>query len=92
MLANNFLVRFAKQNGKTITGFDPEAIEWMMTYAWPGNVRDLKNSVERAVVMAKGPIITKEQVMPRHLRQTGPRRIGAGRDPSPGRDRPPHNQ
>jgi DNA-binding NtrC family response regulator len=86
VLANSFLARFAKQNGKTITGFDQEAVEWMMTYSWPGNVRDLKNSVERAVVMAKGPIITKEQVMPRHLRQTGPRRAAAGRD------RPPQHQ
>jgi two-component system response regulator PilR (NtrC family) len=74
LLANSFLARFAEQNGKTITGFDADAKEWIMTYSWPGNVRDLKNAVERAVVMARGPIITREQLVPRHLRQLTPPR------------------
>lgn len=68
LLANEFLARFAQQNGKTITGFDDAAMEWILTYSWPGNVRDLKNAVERAVVLARGPVITTSELMPRHLR------------------------
>ncbi len=68
LLANEFLARFAQQNGKTISGFDDAAIEWILTYTWPGNVRDLKNAVERAVVLARGPVITRSELMPRHVR------------------------
>jgi DNA-binding NtrC family response regulator len=68
LLANEFLTRFATQNGKAITGFDEAALAWILTYSWPGNVRDLKNAVERAVVLARGPVITTSELMPRHLR------------------------
>lgn len=70
LLANEFLARFAHQNGKNITGFDDGAMEWIVMYGWPGNVRDLKNAVERAVVLAHGPVITKAQLQPRLLRPT----------------------
>ena len=68
LLANEFLARFSQQNGKAITGFDDAAIEWILTYSWPGNVRDLKNAVERAVVLARGSVISTAELMPRHLR------------------------
>jgi DNA-binding NtrC family response regulator len=70
LLANEFLARFAHQNGKAITGFDDTAMEWIMTYGWPGNVRDLKNAVERAVVLARGTVITRAEMQPRLLRPT----------------------
>src|SRR6185312_15379967 len=68
LLANEFLTRFAQQNGKPIAGFDEAALSWILTYSWPGNVRDLKNAVERAVVLARGTTITTSDLMPRHLR------------------------
>jgi DNA-binding NtrC family response regulator len=68
LLANEFLARFAQENRKTISGFDDAAMEWILTYSWPGNVRDLKNAVERAVVLATGQIITRAEIMPRHQR------------------------
>jgi two-component system response regulator HydG len=68
LLANEFLARFAQENRKPITGFDDAAMEWILTYSWPGNVRDLKNAVERAVVLATGPVITRAEIMPRHQR------------------------
>jgi DNA-binding NtrC family response regulator len=68
LLANEFLTRYAQQNGKPITGFDDAAMEWILTYSWPGNVRDLKNAVERAVVLARGSVITRPEIMPRHQR------------------------
>ena len=71
LLANEFLARFAQQNGKTITGFDDAAWDWIMSYHWPGNVRELKNAVERAVIMARGSTIGPNDIIPRHLRSGG---------------------
>jgi DNA-binding NtrC family response regulator len=68
LLANEFLARFAQENRKPVTGFDDAAMEWILTYSWPGNVRDLKNAVERAVVLATGQVITRAEIMPRHQR------------------------
>jgi transcriptional regulator with PAS, ATPase and Fis domain len=69
LLANEFLVRFAQQNGKPMTGFDDAAWEWILSYNWPGNVRELKNAVERAVIMGRGNKIAAVDIMPRHLRR-----------------------
>ena len=61
-LAKFFVDRYAKENGKALDGFAPEAMELFMAYDWPGNVRELENAVERSVVLASGPLIE-----PRHL-------------------------
>jgi DNA-binding NtrC family response regulator len=71
LLANEFLLRFSQQNGKKIKGFDSGAWEWILSHTWAGNVRELKNAVERAVIMARGEIITADDIMPRHLRMSG---------------------
>ncbi|HEV8496076.1 MAG TPA: sigma-54 dependent transcriptional regulator [Gemmatimonadaceae bacterium] len=68
LLANEFLARYASQNGKQLTDFEPTAWDWILSYQWPGNVRELKNAVERAVIMSRGPKITLVDIMPRHLR------------------------
>lgn len=68
LLADEFLMRFSRQNSKQVIGFDEEALSWIHTYQWPGNVRELKNAVERAVIMARGEVITAADIMPRHLR------------------------
>ena len=69
LLANEFLVRFAEQNSKPMTGFDDAAWEWILSHNWQGNVRELKNAVERAVIMSRGDKITAADIMPRHLRR-----------------------
>jgi DNA-binding NtrC family response regulator len=69
LLANEFLARFAEQNGKPMSGFDDAAWEWILSYNWPGNVRELKNAVERAVIMSRGDKIKAADIMPRHLRR-----------------------
>jgi DNA-binding NtrC family response regulator len=71
LLANEFLARFAQQNGKTITGFEDQAWEWIISYHWPGNVRELKNALERAVIMSRGSTISATDIIPRHLRAGG---------------------
>jgi len=71
LLAEEFLERYASQNGKQITDFEPAAWDWILAYHWPGNVRELKNAVERSVIMARGDTIGVHDIMPRHLRGTG---------------------
>ena len=71
LLANEFLSRFAIQNGKKLTTFEDKAWDWILSYSWPGNVRELKNAVERAVILSRGDKIGLGDVMPRHLRLAG---------------------
>jgi DNA-binding NtrC family response regulator len=61
LLAEHFLRRVASSTGK-ITGFDAEAIEWLLGYHWPGNVRELENAIERAATLAAGPLITRNDL------------------------------
>jgi transcriptional regulator with PAS, ATPase and Fis domain len=68
LLANEFLARFAQQNGKKLNGFDDRAWEWILSHNWPGNVREIKNAVERAVIMSRGDKIMVTDIMPRHIR------------------------
>jgi two-component system response regulator HydG len=67
LLAEEFLRRFAKEQGKQIQDFSEGALEYIATYRWPGNVRELKNSIERAVLLAKGDTIEVTDLQPRHL-------------------------
>jgi DNA-binding NtrC family response regulator len=61
-LAAHFLEKYAKENGKTISGVSEKAMSLLMAYDWPGNVRELENYIERATVICK-----EEQVDERHL-------------------------
>jgi two-component system response regulator HydG len=61
-LATHFLARFAKENGKTIDGFAPQAVARLETSTWPGNVRELENVIERAVVLCDTPRVTLEHL------------------------------
>ncbi|UCD80232.1 MAG: sigma-54-dependent Fis family transcriptional regulator [Desulfobacterales bacterium] len=58
LLADFFLKRFAEKNRRVIKGFTPRAMDLLMRYDWSGNVRELENVVERAVIMARGEMIT----------------------------------
>jgi len=53
-LAGLFLARFARQNGKRIDGFTAEALHALSSYRFPGNVRELENVIERAVILCEG--------------------------------------
>jgi len=52
-LATHFLKRFATETGRRVQGFTPDALEAMQAYHWPGNIRELRNCVERAVVLSQ---------------------------------------
>ena len=62
LLAEHFLKRAAAGMGKEIDGFDEEAIKWLHEHNWPGNVRELENVVERAATLAKGRVITRDDL------------------------------
>lgn len=51
-LAYHFLKRFARESGKKISGFSDDALDLLVNFDWPGNVRQLKNVVERLVIMS----------------------------------------
>ncbi len=51
--AEHYLAHFTVQCGRRLEGFSPEAIDCIRAYPWPGNLRELRNAVERAVIMAR---------------------------------------
>jgi two-component system, NtrC family, response regulator HydG len=65
-LANHFLRRYTEKNRKDIKGIHPEALNLLMQYDWPGNIRELENTVERAVILCLGEQITPHDLPP-HL-------------------------
>ncbi len=62
LLIDHFIKKFAEENGKVIQGISREAMDLLMKYDYPGNVRELENMIERAVVLARGEIIEKEDL------------------------------
>jgi len=61
-LAKHFVVEFGKKLNKTFTGITPEAMEVLQTYNWTGHVRELKNIIERGVLIGKGPALQLEDL------------------------------
>jgi two-component system NtrC family response regulator len=57
LLVEHFLRKHAQRVGRRVEGIEPAALERLSAYRWPGNVRELENAVERAVVLAAGPVI-----------------------------------
>ena len=62
LLSQHFLRKFARKSGKDLRRLSPEAINALSAYAWPGNVRQLENAIERAVVLARGDEITTDDL------------------------------
>jgi DNA-binding NtrC family response regulator len=61
-LVNHFLARFAADSDKEIEGITPAALDALMEYHWPGNIRQLENSVERAVALSSGRMIDEKDI------------------------------
>ena len=61
-LIDHFLKRYAEENGKAIEGLSREAQDVLLKYDYPGNVRELENIIERAVVIAREEVITVEDL------------------------------
>jgi two-component system response regulator AtoC len=67
-LVNHIIKGCSAEYKKTIKGFSPEAMEILLSYDWPGNIRELKNVCERAVLMSTGPVLGVE-VLPLTLKK-----------------------
>jgi DNA-binding NtrC family response regulator len=63
LLARHFITRYAKEFGKPITDLHPSAMTELVAYRWLGNVRELRNVMERAVMLAKGDRISYNDVV-----------------------------
>jgi DNA-binding NtrC family response regulator len=64
LLITSFLKEFAGENGKTVEGIDDRARSCLYNYDWPGNIRELRNCMESAVVMSTWPVITEADLPP----------------------------
>jgi NtrC-family two-component system response regulator AlgB len=70
-LAAHLLAFFAHQTGHRLTGFTPEARETMARHPWPGNLRELRNAIERAAILADGPEVGVADLPERLVAQQG---------------------
>jgi transcriptional regulator with PAS, ATPase and Fis domain len=71
LLANHFLQKLTELAGASPKVLSPEALACLEGYAWPGNIRELENVIERAVTLEPGPIIRAES-LPESMRQPRP--------------------
>jgi DNA-binding NtrC family response regulator len=70
-LANAFLKRFASQANRVLKGFTPGAIERLTGFEWPGNVRQLQNEVQRAVLLCEGDEVDSADLSITKVRTAG---------------------
>ncbi|RLA09283.1 MAG: PEP-CTERM-box response regulator transcription factor [Gammaproteobacteria bacterium] len=62
LLARAFLDQFTAQQDTQVNGFTPESVQILDNYSWPGNIRELKNTIKRAVIMCEGNQITPDDL------------------------------
>ena len=68
LLLSHYLAFFNEENGKQIEGYTPEAVEMLSRYTWPGNIRELRNVVERMVVLSRSKLLG-EADLPANIRE-----------------------
>ncbi|MGO8689037.1 MAG: sigma 54-interacting transcriptional regulator [Thermoguttaceae bacterium] len=71
LLADYFLHKYNAETGRKIRGYSPEAKQKLLNYLWPGNIRELKNVVERAVVLCRAQEIDQEDLLLTKLATAG---------------------
>ncbi len=64
LLAEYFVRRYATRSGKAIAHLSPDALELLTEHPWPGNIRELEHSIERAVALASGQVLTPDDLAP----------------------------
>ena len=62
LLADHFRQQFAERNRKAVKGFTPRAMDLLIHYDWPGNIRELENAIERSVVLLTGEYISEREL------------------------------
>jgi len=71
LLVQHFIEKFNGETGKHVQGLSPGAMDVLQNYAWPGNIRELRNTVERAMILTDGDTISEEHLPP-DMRPTRP--------------------
>lgn len=71
LLVDFFIGKFSRQYGKRINGTAPDALEMIASHPWEGNVRELKNTINSAVLFCKGDILTADDIRPLMQHQSG---------------------
>jgi two-component system, NtrC family, response regulator HydG len=64
LLVQHFVEKFNHESGKRVHGVHPEALETLRNYEWPGNIRELRNAIERALILCDGELIECEHLPP----------------------------
>ncbi len=77
LLAMAFLQQASRRLGRPVPGFTPAALEALRRYGWPGNVRQLKNEVERAAILAEGSLLDLDELRGRIEGASPPRQAAA---------------
>ena len=62
LLAEKFLVEFCKTHNRNKTGITDDAMDCLQRHSWPGNIRELENVIERAVLLSKGSVLDVESL------------------------------
>lgn len=71
-LAEHFLRQNCKETGRQLEGFEPAALDALQQYPWPGNIRELQNVIERAVLLGRGPRVTLDDLPPHLVQASSP--------------------
>jgi DNA-binding NtrC family response regulator len=71
LLVQHFIEKFSNESNKRIRGATPEALEALSSYAWPGNIRELRNTVERAMILCEGELIDVVDLPPELSGESG---------------------
>jgi formate hydrogenlyase transcriptional activator len=80
-----FLSKFSAKFGRPIERVDRQTMDRLTSYSWPGNIRELQNVIERAVVLSTGPVLR----LGADLLPLGDDIEGAGQEPADGKDDAP---
>src|SRR2546422_7780694 len=81
ILVRGFLRHFCKENNKPLLDLAPDAMDALLTYDWPGNIRELRTAIEHGVVMATGKQITLRD-LPMAVRQAATAKLPGGVSPT----------
>ncbi len=82
-LARHFLERFAAETGRAVRDFSPDALQALQVYHWPGNIRELRNCIERAVVLSTHDTVDDHDLALSHLSSPGDTGKGTANRPGP---------
>jgi two-component system, NtrC family, response regulator PilR len=95
LLAEHFLAKYTELMGKRIAGISNAALELLVRHAWPGNIRELENVIERAVALEATPAILSDSLPPTVRGQAAPQpgaMVPVDAEPGPGFDLEAHVQ